>query len=142
MARRHEFRPGDWESAAVRVDEIISAHSGEDPFEEALKLLVAKLAHESSGAADLPFLGPPHKSAAREVNRLLAHASERWRGDQGLLVVKRLLRLDSATRTLRHDRRCGQAVNAWQWIKGPKRLQKPRENTEPASPGVGARPAI
>ena len=38
MARRHEFRPGDWESAAVRVDEIISAHSGEDSFEEALKL--------------------------------------------------------------------------------------------------------
>ena len=69
-------------------------------------------------------------------------ASERWRGDQGLLVVKRLLRLDSATRAFRHDRHSGQAVNAWQWIKGPKRLQKPRENTEPASPGVGARPAI
>ena len=81
MARRHEFRPGDWESAAVRVDEIISAHSGEDPFEEALKLLVAKLAHESSGAADVPFLWQkPHTCAAHEVNRLLAHAGERWRG--------------------------------------------------------------
>ena len=53
------FRPGDWESAAVRLDEIISAHSGEDPFEEALKLLVAKLAHESSGAAVLTVPGRP-----------------------------------------------------------------------------------
>ena len=81
MARRHEFRPGDWVSAAVRVDEIISAHSGEDSFEEALKLLVAKLAHESSDAADSPFLLPqPQTSAAHQVNRLLAAAGERWRG--------------------------------------------------------------
>ncbi len=39
MAKRHQVRAGDWSSVAVRLDEIISAHSGEDPFEEALTLL-------------------------------------------------------------------------------------------------------
>jgi hypothetical protein len=55
MTRRHGFRHSDWESAAHRLDEIICAHSGEDPFEEALKLLVAKLAHEMD-ASSLAFL--------------------------------------------------------------------------------------
>lgn len=81
MAKRHEFRPGDWESVALRLDEIISAHSGEDPFEEALKLLVAKLAHETRGCADGGFLAHQQDDeAVREVNRLIGLAGERWRG--------------------------------------------------------------
>lgn len=81
MAKRHEFRPGDWESAAIRLDEIISAHSGEDSFEEALKLLVAKLTHEVTSANDSPFLSRhSNEEAVREVNRLLGSAGERWRG--------------------------------------------------------------
>jgi type I restriction enzyme M protein len=80
MTRRHTFCHGDWESAAIRLDEIICAHSGEDPFEEALKLLVAKLAHEMD-AAGVTFLAPRRADgAAREVNRLLRAAGVRWPG--------------------------------------------------------------
>jgi type I restriction enzyme M protein len=80
MTRRHGFRHGDWESAALRLDEIICAHSGEDAFEEALKLLVAKLAHERD-AARAAFLGRQRdEEAVCEVNRLLRAAGERWRG--------------------------------------------------------------
>ena len=80
MTRRHGFRHGDWESAALRLDEIICAHSGEDPFEEALKLLVAKLVHEMD-AAEAAFLARHRDDGAvREVDRLLRAAGERWRG--------------------------------------------------------------
>jgi type I restriction enzyme M protein len=74
MAKRHAHRPGDWESIAVRLDEIISAHSGEDPFEEALTLLVARLAHEVT-APRRRFGG-----TAAEVDSMLAAARGRWPG--------------------------------------------------------------
>lgn len=81
MAKRHGFRPGDWDSVASRLDEIISAHSGEDPFEEALKLLVAKLAHEVACPADERFPGPGDEDATvAHVNRLLGVAAARWSG--------------------------------------------------------------
>ncbi len=71
MAKRHTHQTGDWSSIAVRLDEIISARTGEDPFEEALTLLVARLAHESG-------LGP--LAAPSHVHKLLAAASSRWPG--------------------------------------------------------------
>ena len=80
MTRRHGFRHGDWESAALRLDEIICAHSGEDAFEEALKLLVAKLAHERDGARAAFLARQRDDRAVCEVNRLLRAAGERWRG--------------------------------------------------------------
>jgi type I restriction enzyme M protein len=73
LAKRHEFRPGDWQSVAVRLDEIISAASGEDAFEEAFKLLVAKLAHERGGF-DQGFLDDEAR-ALDQGNRLLAEAA-------------------------------------------------------------------
>ena len=80
MTRRHRVRHSDWESAALRLDEIICAHSGEDPFEEALKLLVAKLMHETD-AAKIAFLARCRDDEAEgEVNRLLRAAGVRWRG--------------------------------------------------------------
>ena len=80
MTRRHGFRHGDWESAAFRLDEIICAHSGEDPFEEALKLLVAKLAHETDTARAAFLARQGDEGAIAEVNRLMRVAGERWRG--------------------------------------------------------------
>jgi len=80
MPRRHQFRHGDWESAALRLDEILCAHSGEDAFDEALKLLVAKLAHEGE-AGETGFLAQHRdRKAVVEVNRLLRAAQARWRG--------------------------------------------------------------
>lgn len=74
MAKRHAHRPGEWESVAVRLDEIISAHSGEDPFDEALTLLVARLAHEVTA--------PRRRFAASaaEVDALVEAARARWPG--------------------------------------------------------------
>jgi type I restriction enzyme M protein len=83
MTRRHGLRHSDWESAAHRLDEIICAHSGEDPFEEALKLLVAKLAHEMD-ASRVAFLARHRDDGAvGEINRLLRAAGERWPGVLG-----------------------------------------------------------
>jgi type I restriction enzyme M protein len=79
--KRHGFNAGDWDTIATRLDEIICAHTGEDPFDEALKLLVAKLTHEWSGGNDANFLsGCTGQDALSLVNRLLSIASERWRG--------------------------------------------------------------
>ncbi|MBE7453556.1 MAG: N-6 DNA methylase [Kofleriaceae bacterium] len=79
MARRHAHRAGDWSSVAVRLDEIISAHGGADPFEEALTLLVARLAHEASGGPPAGFVGGAAGAPAR-VNELVAAAAARWPG--------------------------------------------------------------
>jgi len=80
MTTRHQSRHGDWESAARRLDEIICAHSGEDPFEEALKLLVAKLAHEMDATRAAFLARYRDDGAVCEVNRLLRAAGERWCG--------------------------------------------------------------
>lgn len=76
MPRRHLLRPGDWETVALRLDEIISAQSGEDSFEEALKLVVACLVHELDGGG--PFPGGGDGDPVRGVDRLLEVAVRRW----------------------------------------------------------------
>ncbi len=73
MARRHTVNPGDWSSLARRLDELISAQSGEDPFEEALTLMVAKLAHERGLGGGVGFAPP-------SVDLLLERAAEAWPG--------------------------------------------------------------
>jgi type I restriction enzyme M protein len=73
MAKRHAHRAGDWSSVAVRLDEIISASSGEDPFEEALTLLVARLAYEITEPAR-------RGDFASRVDSLVAAAARRWPG--------------------------------------------------------------
>ena len=67
--------------------------------------------------------------------------SERRRRRQALSAAKGLPRLDSATRAFSPKRSCGRAREIRPLIKGPGQLRKPRENTEQASRGVGARPA-
>jgi type I restriction enzyme M protein len=79
LAKRHAFRPGDWETVARRLDEIISATSGEDAFQQARGLLVAKLEHEASHAEDAAFLSDEAALAA-QVDRLLQAACRRWPG--------------------------------------------------------------
>ena len=81
MAKRHAHRAGDWSSVAVRLDEIISAHTGGDPFEEALTLLVARLAFER-GAGRGRFVADARTAAAR-IDALVAAAARRWPGILG-----------------------------------------------------------
>lgn len=73
MARRHTFTPGDWPSVARRLDEVVSAHSGEDVFAELLKLVVAKLHTELANAPFAP-------TSPAELDVLLAAAAWRWPG--------------------------------------------------------------
>jgi type I restriction enzyme M protein len=77
MSKRHQAAPGDWVGLAARLDELIRTHSGEDPFEEAWKLLVARLVFELEGSAS-PFLGAPPEEPSRELAALLGRAGRRW----------------------------------------------------------------
>ncbi|HUQ04814.1 MAG TPA: N-6 DNA methylase [Kofleriaceae bacterium] len=81
MAKRHVHRAGDWSSVAVRLDEIISAHTGQDPFEEALTLLVARLAYERGGRRGA-FINDA-RGAVTRVDGLVAAAAKRWPGILG-----------------------------------------------------------
>ncbi len=79
MARRHVLRPDDWASVAARLDELLAAHTGEDPFEEAYKLLVAKLAQEATGRGS--FLDAAGEGATpAALDRWLGRAARRWPG--------------------------------------------------------------
>lgn len=71
MPRRHSYTSGDWPSVARRLDEVISAHSGEDVFAELLKLVVAKLHTELAHAPFAP-------ETAADLDILLAAACWRW----------------------------------------------------------------
>ena len=80
MTRRRGFRPGDWESVAGRLDEILCAHGGDDPLGVALELVVAKLEHEAA-RPERVFVDPDADEAPRDqVRRLLESASRRWPG--------------------------------------------------------------
>lgn len=82
MAKRHVARPGDWDSLSLRLDEIISAASGEDPFLEALKLLLGKIVSEED-AVGKPFLRRHPQGPAAELDGLLQRAACRWPGVLG-----------------------------------------------------------
>jgi len=79
MAKRHTLHVGDWESIFGRLQELVVANSGEDPFEEILKLLVAKMFDEAEGGERFT----EHETAeatASAVNSLLAGAAVLWEG--------------------------------------------------------------
>ena len=80
MAKRHTMRPGDWESVFARIQELVMANSGEDPFEEILKLLVAKLYSEIRKPDATLFAATTPSETADRINRLLAQACQQWRG--------------------------------------------------------------
>jgi hypothetical protein len=76
-------RSGDWDSLALRLDEILSAAGGEDPFSEALKLLVGKLLHEqeqqpANRGAKPGFLPADAGSRVAALNALLSRARQPW----------------------------------------------------------------
>ncbi|MBN2197174.1 MAG: N-6 DNA methylase [Polyangiaceae bacterium] len=79
MSARHVLRPGDWASVAARLDEILSAHSGEDPFDEAYKLFVAKLAQEA-GEGGTFLRGSVGRALPAALDRWLTTAAARWPG--------------------------------------------------------------
>jgi type I restriction enzyme M protein len=77
MARRPTPAFDEWNRVARRLDETIAAHSGEPVFDEALKLIVAKLCVEHGRAPVRPDVGF-HPDDAPTLNALLCAATERW----------------------------------------------------------------
>ena len=81
MAKRHQIRAGDWESIVGRLQELVSANSGADEFQEIFKLLVAKLYSEKfPGRASEFRVHESPASTAASINELLAHANSQWPG--------------------------------------------------------------
>ena len=79
MAKRHTLRPGDWESIFGRLQEVVVANSGEDPFEEVLKVLVSKMYDETTGGERFGE-GPTAADTAQAVDGLLQDAARAWEG--------------------------------------------------------------
>lgn len=71
MSRRHTLREGDWTSVFERLLELVTAASGDDPFEEIFNLVVARLYAEQTGA---------NAEIAPALDQLLAGAATRWPG--------------------------------------------------------------
>ena len=87
MPRRHTFEPHDWASVARRLDELVSARSGEDAYSEILKLIVARLLLEQGPGDAAAFPRSPEA-----LDAVLARAAWRW---DGVLADPRT-RLDGA----------------------------------------------
>lgn len=80
MAKRHRMHPGDWESVFGRLQELVMANSGEDPFEEIFKLLIAKLYAEMKADSAAFTAKEAPQQTADAINKLLAQAAQHWRG--------------------------------------------------------------
>ena len=75
MPRRHHIRPDDPGSVFTRLEELLLAGSGEDAFEVAFQLLLARLA----ASAERPFVaGPTPGDTQRRIDALVLEANNRW----------------------------------------------------------------
>ncbi len=73
MSRRHAHNRGDWHSVAARLDEIMLAASGDDPLEEACRLLLAGVCAEREGERLFA-----HAPTPARVDHWLARVRARW----------------------------------------------------------------
>jgi type I restriction enzyme M protein len=79
MSNRHIVRENDWESVFRRLEELVLANSGEDPFEEIFKLFVAKLYDELKNPGETLFRRHSSDTATREaINGVLRRAAQEW----------------------------------------------------------------
>jgi type I restriction enzyme M protein len=78
------MREEDLESVFLRLEELVLANSGEDPFEEIFKLLVAKLWDEFRYAGSPLFRPSPRPAEARAaLQKLIRGATSEWPGILG-----------------------------------------------------------
>ncbi len=79
MTRRHQLRADDRASIVGRLEELVRAGSGEDPFEEVFKLVLARLHDERHPAARPLFCpGATAEDTRALVDALLRAADRRW----------------------------------------------------------------
>jgi SAM-dependent methyltransferase len=72
MPRRHRTTPGDWSSLIRRLDELVRAGSGADPFDEIHRLITARILDEQRHGGT--------KLSAENLDSLLAEADGVWPG--------------------------------------------------------------
>lgn len=78
MSKRHSLNPLDWESIFGRLEEIVMANSGEDPFSEIFKLILAGIAHESVMNGHSALSGSTPSESVENLNFWLATAERKW----------------------------------------------------------------
>lgn len=79
MSKRHSMQAGDWVSVVRRLEELVVANYGGDPFDIIFKLLLAKLVSEQTGSCPSNFeSGESPEVTAQNINRLLECAQEEW----------------------------------------------------------------
>ncbi|MEC8025363.1 MAG: N-6 DNA methylase [Myxococcota bacterium] len=76
LVSRRRSRAMDWGTIAVRLEDIVAAHSGEDTFDEVHALIIAKLAHTHHLMEASEFL--PASRRTQRVNEWLDCASHAW----------------------------------------------------------------
>jgi len=69
MAKRHTTNPNSLEDLYIRLEELLIASSGEDEFEELLKILSLKLWHDISEEKTNLFL--ENDNSIEQISRTL-----------------------------------------------------------------------
>lgn len=72
MPRRHRTHTGDWRSLIRRLDELIRADSGADPFDEIHKLIIARILDEQRHDG--------RRLAGATLDAMLSDAGKQWPG--------------------------------------------------------------
>ena len=78
MAKRHATNPNTLESIYIRMEELLLANSGEDEFEEILKILAIKL--WSDMKERIPISGFDNENIIDRTNEALRIISSQWPG--------------------------------------------------------------
>jgi type I restriction enzyme M protein len=77
VSRRYSHA-SDWGTLAIRLEDVVAAHSGEDTFDEVHALLIAKIAHECRLLPFENFL--PSSGRIDRIAQWLTAAAELWPG--------------------------------------------------------------
>jgi type I restriction enzyme M protein len=83
MAKRHTIEEGNWELIFGRVLELVMANSGEDPFAEVFKILVAKLYSEATDRHQLYRDCIRSDDPVAQFSALLQKVNAHWRNILG-----------------------------------------------------------
>ena len=79
MRKRHVSLPDKLEGLFIRLEEIVLANSGENDFEEILKLVVSKLWCEIN-ELDTYNVNNDVAKTHREINDILSEIQRKWKG--------------------------------------------------------------
>ena len=90
MAKRHTLIPDNWESIFLRLQELVMANSGEDPFDEIFKILVLKLYCELKMPENAYNNIANSNTVYTEVSTALYEAEKLWPGILGNDIVPKL----------------------------------------------------